>query len=300
MEDKEYNSEKEDWNSENDKKREEEESDDFGLPDVSYDPLERDKSESEDDFGLSEGGSHGDKKEEDDYNDNYGQGYRDEGDYREEYRENEYSESRNRDEEYRDEFRDEPKEEYRDEYRDNRYDNDDTDNTGKVLLWIFIILIVLGGLAALYFFVLKDQINPEPEVVEQTTDQSMFEQEQTDEPEVTGQEEQPQETPPAQEQPPADAETAAPETGGQGTISTISSRTGRYYVVIGSFVDDDLAIDYGRNLTAQGLNAYLIEPYGNVNFYRLAVDQIDSWSAAENRLEELKSRFGNDIWVLKY
>jgi cell division protein FtsB len=85
-----------------------------------------------------------------------------------------------------------------------------------------------------------------------------------------------------------------------GTVETISTRTGRFYVVIASDIDGDLALDYAKKLIKTGVNITIIEPYGKSKFHRIAVDNLDTWASAENRANELKSEYGESVWVIKY
>jgi len=96
-----------------------------------------------------------------------------------------------------------------------------------------------------------------------------------------------------------DAEQAAlePELG---TITEITERTGRYYVVIGSFIDDDLAKDYGNKLAVEGINTSLISPYSTVKFFRLAVASHESYAEAQANADEIKETYGEALWVLKF
>jgi len=85
-----------------------------------------------------------------------------------------------------------------------------------------------------------------------------------------------------------------------GEMSTISQRTGRYYVIIGSFIDDDIAKDYAGKLGQQGLSTSLIAPWGNRKFYRLAIADLGSFDEAQAKADELKPTYGEGLWVLKY
>ncbi len=85
-----------------------------------------------------------------------------------------------------------------------------------------------------------------------------------------------------------------------GTVETITGRTGRYYVVIASVIDGDLAMDYANKLKKTGVSLQIIPPFGKSKFHRVAVDNLDSWAAAENRANEMKSEYGDNVWVIKY
>ncbi|MFW5762138.1 MAG: hypothetical protein ACOCXH_14280, partial [Cyclobacteriaceae bacterium] len=163
MDEKNYNSDQEkDWNSDYNQKKEEE-SDDFGLPDVSYDPYKKDREQSYD-YGQSESNTDqpseqynsGDYNQSSDYGSyNSGYGSSSESDKKEEDQYND-----NYDDNYQDDYQ---RDTYDDEYNDDPYYDDDeegADNTGKVLIIILAILIVAAGLFAGYWFWLKDILYP--------------------------------------------------------------------------------------------------------------------------------------------
>ncbi len=95
----------------------------------------------------------------------------------------------------------------------------------------------------------------------------------------------------------AAAVTATPATG---TIETLSERTGRYYVVIHSSVDDDLVMDAAKKLSAQGVSTHIIPPYSKKKLYRLAIGNFDTLADAEASIGDAKSNYGLGIWVIKY
>ncbi|MEM7109988.1 MAG: SPOR domain-containing protein [Bacteroidota bacterium] len=85
-----------------------------------------------------------------------------------------------------------------------------------------------------------------------------------------------------------------------GSIEAISARSNRYYVVIASAIDGDLAMDYAKELSEAGESIKIISPYGNVKFYRVAVQDFDTWDEAQNEADNLKSTYGDGVWVIKY
>jgi predicted nucleic acid-binding Zn-ribbon protein len=85
-----------------------------------------------------------------------------------------------------------------------------------------------------------------------------------------------------------------------GTIETISERTGRYYIIVTSSIDGDLAMDYARDLAAGGNSVKIIAPYGNVKFHRVAVSNVETLAEAESRMNELKAEYGDGVWVMRY
>jgi type II secretory pathway pseudopilin PulG len=86
----------------------------------------------------------------------------------------------------------------------------------------------------------------------------------------------------------------------EGTFETLTERTGKYYVVVGSAIDDDLINDYARKLSAKGVNSKIIPPFGKVKFYRIAVAEGDSFQVAQETANSMKAEYGDAVWVLKY
>jgi hypothetical protein len=74
----------------------------------------------------------------------------------------------------------------------------------------------------------------------------------------------------------------------------------RYFVVVGSFIDPDLAKDYSNRLNNMNKSTFLIHPYGDISFYRLAVGQHDSLSEAISHMEDIQGDFEENLWVLNY
>ncbi len=93
---------------------------------------------------------------------------------------------------------------------------------------------------------------------------------------------------------------AAPVTPTEGAIVTLSERTGRYYVVIHSDLDDDLLMDYAKKLSAQGTSSTIIPPSGKKKFFRLAVGDYETFADAQANADQMKATYGTGIWVFKY
>ena len=85
-----------------------------------------------------------------------------------------------------------------------------------------------------------------------------------------------------------------------GTITTLDARNGKSYVVIGSFVDGDLAMDHATALSEEGKSPYIIPPFANHIFYRVAIAEFDDFAAANNSLGNYRGDYGDDIWTLRY
>jgi septum formation inhibitor MinC len=95
----------------------------------------------------------------------------------------------------------------------------------------------------------------------------------------------------------ADADEASAQTA---EFSTISAPTGRYYIVIGSFLDGDMGADYGNKLKEKGISTFLLSPKGTKKFHRLTMGDFGTFIEAQEAANKLKGEFGDDLWVLKY
>jgi len=86
-----------------------------------------------------------------------------------------------------------------------------------------------------------------------------------------------------------------------GTIETLSSRSGRYYVVVASAIDGDLIMDYAKKLSAKGVTTHIIPPFGKTKFHRLAVADGDTYANAQATADGMKGGdYGDKVWVVKY
>lgn len=85
-----------------------------------------------------------------------------------------------------------------------------------------------------------------------------------------------------------------------GVFETLSEPTGRYYVVITSAVDGDLISDQAKKLAKTGVSTKIIPPFGKFKFYRLTIAEGDTYAAAQDIANNKKAEFGDALWVLKY
>lgn len=143
---------------------------------------------------------------------------------------------------------------------------------------ITLSIIVIIACALVYFFFLREP-EKESEVQKPVKDTTTYVVEKPVEPEP---------------------EVIEPEEPTEGVVNTLNSRTGRSYVVVGSFFDDDLAKDYAEQLTKEGTNAYIIPPFGKSKFNRVAIEETESFAAASTRATELSGKFKEQPWPLKY
>jgi hypothetical protein len=141
-------------------------------------------------------------------------------------------------------------------------------------IWAALILLLLmfGGVA--YWYTQTDDAEPEQVVAERQ-----------------------EPTPPVAEEPEIVEEEVE-----NYTLTEIKSREAspRYFLVVGSFIDDDMARDYSGRLNDEGKNTYLVYPYGKIAYYRLAIGEYENVSLALEELDRVQAEYQENLWVLKY
>jgi cell division septation protein DedD len=86
-----------------------------------------------------------------------------------------------------------------------------------------------------------------------------------------------------------------------GTATTLSERTGRAYIVAGSFFDEDMAGDFCKKLISQGITSpFIIPPFNDTKFYRVAIADFGTYKEASEAIAQYQESYGQDIWALKY
>lgn len=85
-----------------------------------------------------------------------------------------------------------------------------------------------------------------------------------------------------------------------GVVETVSTSTGRYYIIVSSSIDEDLATDYAKKLALEGNDVKIIEhDAGKLLYYRVAVGDYGTLQQAEAALSQY-SNYGEGVWVLRY
>lgn len=169
---------------------------------------------------------------------------------------------------------------------EHRYYADDEadDNRKKIWLTLGFLLLFLGLIGTVVYFVAFHKSDPPQE---QLVPDIVSEPEPEPEPE-----------------PVEEVVEEAPETTSNtyAEVSTISSPTGRSYIIIGSFVDEDLARDFGEKLLKeQGVGTVIIEPFGKTSLlHRVAIADYASFQEAMMEVENHRTTYGSETWVLKY
>jgi cell division protein FtsN len=75
---------------------------------------------------------------------------------------------------------------------------------------------------------------------------------------------------------------------------------GRYFVVVGSFIDKDNAIRLRNKIASRGMNVTLIEKTKDSRFWKVAIDDFANQEEANRRKQELQKEFGDQVWVMSY
>ena len=86
------------------------------------------------------------------------------------------------------------------------------------------------------------------------------------------------------------------------TLTEVTARAAspRYFLVVASFIDEDMARDHSDALLKQGKNTFLVYPYGDIAYYRLAIGQFESFALASKEISRVKDGYEENLWVLKY
>jgi cell division protein FtsN len=82
--------------------------------------------------------------------------------------------------------------------------------------------------------------------------------------------------------------------------TAITGQSGRYFVVVGSFVNKKNAFKLKDKISEQGTDATIMEPGAKSRFYLVSVADFDNHEEAINKMRELRASFGKTIWVKKF
>ncbi|MFT4736482.1 MAG: cell division septation protein DedD [Cyclobacteriaceae bacterium] len=85
-----------------------------------------------------------------------------------------------------------------------------------------------------------------------------------------------------------------------GVVTSLEQRSGKAYIIIASFIDGDLAMDHANDLAGDGKSPYVIAPFNNGMYYRVAIAEFNNFADATSNLGSYKEEFGADIWTLRY
>ena len=85
-----------------------------------------------------------------------------------------------------------------------------------------------------------------------------------------------------------------------GAISEISQPLDKYYLIVASFLDNDLAFDYAEKLILSGSNVIIILDFHVRYFTRVALLEYETLDKANVGLDKYKNEFDEQLWILKY
>tara|TARA_B100001250_G_scaffold403115_1_gene417211 strand:- start:501 stop:1142 length:642 start_codon:yes stop_codon:yes gene_type:complete len=85
-----------------------------------------------------------------------------------------------------------------------------------------------------------------------------------------------------------------------GVVERIDARTGRYYVIVSSSIDEDLALDFANQTAKEGNLVKIIRHETDKHiFFRVSLADFDSKDQADAAVGNF-SAYGEDVWVLPY
>jgi hypothetical protein len=237
----------------NPKKNEDDDSDNFGLPEI------EDADDKQEGLGDPFSETWSDKKEEETQS------------YSDEYSSSDSSESNYA---YSGDTLDSGAHE--DTYKSSYYEEEYGQKKSPVGWIIFAVIVVAAVIVGVFWWLNRE---PEKEVVQPVIEKPIVEKPEP----VVEKEPEPE-----------------PEPVRQAGVFEINQPTGRYHVIVASSIDKDLVVDYGNRLAKNGLTCNVLAPRGNRKFHRLSVADYVSLNDAAIKAEQLKSEFGDEVWVIRY
>ena len=172
-----------------------------------------------------------------------------------------------------------------DEYRSSYYEEDYNKKKSPIGWIIFAILIIIAIIIGGFWWMNRD-VEPDLSKVSETPMPVIEQPVQEAEPEVV-------------EVEPDVMVDDQPMNTGAGVFE-INEPTGRYHVIVACAIDVDLLTDYANKLAKDGMTCNILAPSGKRLFYRLSVADYVSLDDATIKSEESKSTFGEDVWVIRY
>jgi hypothetical protein len=100
---------------------------------------------------------------------------------------------------------------------------------------------------------------------------------------------------------PAESGTTIANTG-TGNLIRVEAKADRpqYFIIVGSLPNEGLALKEANQYLGRTPELYLISPMDGGKNYRLALSKFDTFKAAAAKLEEIKSQYTEELWILKY
>lgn len=172
-------------------------------------------------------------------------------------------------------------------------DEETSSNKGWIIAGVIGFFVLIGLSVYIFLFNGLDHISslfadePQQPVVVETP----VEEPPVQEPEVIEE--------PVEEEPEVVAEVnpLAPYEG----ITTVAEPAGLSYIVIASFVDGDMAHDFGQKMLDKGVGVKIIQPTNRSPLqHRVAVAEYSTFQEAMQDIAAFRAEYGDKAWVLKF
>lgn len=59
-------------------------------------------------------------------------------------------------------------------------------------------------------------------------------------------------------------------------------------------------MDFAKKISAEGTSVKIIPPYGKKKFYRLTLGDFGTFADAQTSADQVKQKYGDGVWVIKY
>jgi hypothetical protein len=87
----------------------------------------------------------------------------------------------------------------------------------------------------------------------------------------------------------------------EASIVSIKERLqGRYFLVVSSLINEELAILEAQKFLELGSDVYVIYPYGENTNYRIALEKFETIESATMALDQAQKEINKSTWILKY
>lgn len=179
----------------------------------------------------------------------------------------------------------------------SEYLDDNNQEKGKFTRVVVIAAVLFTVIGSVLWLLYDDTSSTVPEVEETVAVVEESTIEETDPLEVAAETEVLE---PVEEEAYNTSAESVPNQVDAGTITILSLKTGKSYVVIGSFFDEDIANDYAQKLADQGSSPYVIPPFNNSRYYRIAIAEFDNFKDANNSVATFTEQYGKEAWPLRY
>lgn len=74
----------------------------------------------------------------------------------------------------------------------------------------------------------------------------------------------------------------------------------QYFIIVGSLPNEKMAMEEANQYFSKSPEIYLITPFDGGKYYRLGLSKFESFKLAAAKLEEIKSQYSEELWILKY